>query len=179
MKSSVATLCPTFNMQRVMKEYAADCYVVAHERYRKLTAGNSSCAKALAAWSARLAEQWPQVRVEAVDGLPEPQVAVGSRLRVRAMVRLGAIAPGEVAVELYLGPLNAHSEIQDGIALPMEPAGAGRDGVYAFEVAAVPCRESGLHGYTVRVMPFHRDEAKSFLPGMITWADGLGMAAAR
>jgi starch phosphorylase len=31
MKSSVATLCATFNMQRVVKEYAADCYLVAHE----------------------------------------------------------------------------------------------------------------------------------------------------
>jgi hypothetical protein len=34
----------------------------------------------------------------------------------------------------------------------------------------VQCRDSGLHGYTVRVLPFHRDEAKSFLPGQMTWA---------
>jgi len=173
MKSSVATLCPTFNMQRVMQDYAADCYVVAHERYQKLTAEDSSCAKALASWSARLAREWPHVRVEAVEGLPEPQVAVGSRLHVRAMVRLGDISPGEVAVELYLGPLNAHSEIHDGVALGMQATGEGRGGVYAFEVETVPCRESGLHGYTVRVVPFHADEAKTFLPGMITWADGV------
>jgi starch phosphorylase len=172
MKSSVATLCPTFNMQRVVKEYAADCYVVAHERYLKLTAADSACAKALAAWSARLTKNWPQVRVEAVEGLAEAQVAVGSQLRVRARVRLGAIAPREVAVELYLGRLNAHSEISDGVAIPMKATGESANGVHVFEVAAVPCRESGLHGYTVRVVPFHADEAKSFLPGMIAWADG-------
>jgi starch phosphorylase len=174
MKSSVATLCPTFNMQRVVKEYTADCYVVAHERYRKLTAGDSSCAKTLAAWSERMAKDWPQVRVESVEGLPEAQVAVGSYLNIRARVRLGAIQPRDVAVELYLGRLNAHSEISDGTALPMQATGEIQDGQQVFEVAAVPCRESGLHGYTVRVLPFHRDEAKSFLPGMVTWAEGQG-----
>jgi starch phosphorylase len=119
-----------------------------------------------------MAKDWPQVRVVAVDGLPEAQLAVGSRVHVRARVRLGAIAPGEVAVELYLGRINAHSEISDGVAIPMEATGESHQGVHVFQAAAVPCRDSGLHGYTVRVVPFHPDEAKSFLPGMITWADG-------
>jgi starch phosphorylase len=172
MKSSVATLCSTFNMQRVVKEYAANCYIVAHDRYQNLTGADSARARALAAWTGRIARDWPQVRVEAVDGLPEARLAVGAYLHIQAQVRLGSILPGEVAVELYLGRLNAHSEIIDGVALPMQPAGEARDGVQIFEVARVQCRESGLHGYTVRVLPFHRDEAKSFLPGLVTWADG-------
>jgi starch phosphorylase len=170
MKSSVATLCATFNMQRVVKEYATNCYVVAHERYQNLTGANSDRARALADWSTRVAREWPQVRVESVDGLPEPRVPVGGYVQVRARVRLGSILPSEVTVELYMGRLDAHSEIVDGVALPMQPAGEMPDGVQIFEVAGVQCRESGLHGYTVRVLPFHRDEAKSFLPGLVTWA---------
>ena len=170
MKSSVATLCPTFNMQRVVKEYASDCYVVSHERYATLTAGDSQRARALATWSGRISKEWPQIRVESVDGLPEPRIAVGSYLKVQARVRLGSILPGEVTVELYMGRLDAHSEISGGIALPMQPSGEMREGVQVFEVAGVQCRDSGLHGYTVRVLPFHRDEAKTFLPGQVTWA---------
>jgi starch phosphorylase len=170
MKSSVAMLCPTFNMQRVVKEYTADCYAVAHERCGGLIAGNADRARALAAWSERIAREWPQVRVESVDGLPESRVAVGTYLQVRARVRLGSLQPGEVSVELYMGRLDAHSEITGGVALPMQAAGGLRDGVQDFEVAGVQCRESGLHGYTIRVLPFHRDEAKSFLPGLMTWA---------
>src|SRR5664279_378269 len=64
MKSSVATLCPTFNMQRVVKEYAADCYTMAHKRYERLTAADSARAKSLTAWSERVAREWPHVRVE-------------------------------------------------------------------------------------------------------------------
>jgi starch phosphorylase len=172
MKSSVAALCATFNMQRVARDYTANCYLVAHERYLKLTADEAAGARALAAWSARMAKNWPQVRVVSVDGLPEAQLAVGTRLHVRARVRLGAIAPDEVSVELYLGRLNAHSEITDGVAVPMEATGESHEGVHVFEADTAACRESGLHGYTVRVVPFHRDEAKSFLPGMIAWADG-------
>jgi starch phosphorylase len=170
MKSSVATLCATFNMQRVVKEYTADCYLIAHERYGNLTAGDSQRARALAAWSGRVGKEWPQVRVESVDGLPESRVAVGSYLQVRARVRLGSIQPHEVHVELYMGRLDAHSEIVGGVALPMQPSGEMHNGVQDFEVAGVQCRQSGLHGYTVRVLPFHRDEAKSLLPGQLTWA---------
>jgi starch phosphorylase len=157
-------------MARVVKEYTADCYIVAHDRYQNLTAADSARARGLAAWSGRIAREWPHVRVEAVDGLPETRVAVGSYLRIQARVRLGALLPGEVAVELYLGRLDAHQDISDGVALPMQPAGELRDGVQVFEVAGVQCRDSGLHGYTVRILPFHRDEAKTFLPGLITWA---------
>ena len=122
-----------------------------------------------------MAKDWPQVRVEALEGLPESQVPVGSALHIRARIRLGAIPPAEVAVELYLGRLNTHSEISDGMAIPMEPDGESHDGVCVFDVTDVPCRESGLHGYTVRVLPFHCDEARTFLPGMVTWADGQVM----
>jgi starch phosphorylase len=55
MKSSVATLCATFNMQRVVKEYTAGCYLKAHERYGNLTAGDSDRARVLALWSGRVA----------------------------------------------------------------------------------------------------------------------------
>jgi starch phosphorylase len=170
MKSSVATLCSIFNMQRVVKEYTADCYAVAHERSGSLIAGNAERAHELAAWRGRIAKEWPQIRVESVDGLPESRVAVGAYLQVQARVRLGCIRPDEVTVELYMGRLDAHSEITGGVALPMQPFGEMRDGVQVFEVAGVQCRESGLHGYTVRVLPFHRDEAMNFLPGYVTWA---------
>jgi starch phosphorylase len=170
MKSSIAHLCPSFNMQRVVKEYAADFYIEAHDHHQRLLADNSTRARALAAWNARMRAAWPQVRVQNVEKASDQELAVGSKIRVRASVRLGPIAAEEVAVELYLGHLNSQGEISDGTPLPMEPAGQTPEGLHIFEAAGVSCLESGLHGYTVRVLPFHVDEAKSFLPGLITWA---------
>src|SRR5208283_2654281 len=102
MKSSIAHLCPSFNMQRVVKEYAADFYVEAHDHYQRLLADGAARTRALAAWNARMRAGWSQVRVESVEKASGRELAVGSRIRVRAWIRLGPIAPNEVAVELYL-----------------------------------------------------------------------------
>ena len=66
-------------------------------------------------------------------------LTVGSDFRVQARVRLGAIRPDDVAVELYLGRVGADDEMTDAVALPMQPVG-GRDGVWVFEAkdSAVP-----------------------------------------
>jgi len=70
-----------------------------------------------------------------------------------------------------VGRLDADGELTDAYTIAMEPAGEGQRGVWTFEAATVPCPRSGLHGYTVRVTPFHPDAPKAFLPGLITWAD--------
>ena len=88
---------------------------------------------------------------------------------MKARVRLGAIPPDEVAVELYLGRLDADGELAEPLAIPMRPVD-GRDGSWVFEAATIPGKRSGRHGYTVRVMPFHPDEARAMIPGLIAWA---------
>jgi glycogen phosphorylase len=170
MKSSISTLCPSFNMQRMVKEYAANFYVVANERYRQLMAENAARARVVSAWCSRMKAGWAQIRVEVVDSVPVTGLSVGDRIDVRCRIILGTISPCEVVVELCMGRLDADGEISDPVAIPMQPAGQSREGVYTFEAKAVPCRESGRHGYTVRVLPFHVDEPRMFLPGLITWA---------
>jgi hypothetical protein len=51
----------------------------------------------------------------------------------------------------------------------MEHAGQEGD-CHVFEATHGPCLQSGQLGYTVRVLPFHRDLTSPFLPGYITWA---------
>jgi starch phosphorylase len=34
----------------------------------------------------------------------------------------------------------------------------------------IPCRSSGQHGYTVRVLPRHPDLANLFEPGLVCWS---------
>jgi len=174
MKSSISTLCPAFNMQRMVKQYAADSYVMADEKYRQLTANQAARASALAAWTAHVQAHWKEVRVESVDSLTHTLLPVGSRLQVRARLQLGALTPDQVAVELYVGRLDADGELTGAYAIPMQPAGEATGGVWTFEAVTVPCPRSGLHGYTVRITPFHPDAPKAFLPGVITWADAGG-----
>jgi starch phosphorylase len=169
MKSSLKTLAPLYNMHRMVRQYTEEYYLMAHVRYQHLSADNGAHARALAAWTCRVRENWPQVRVEAIDhSLSE--VSLHSRMTVRAHVRLGALRPDDVLVELYMGRLDANGEICDAVPIAMQPAPAPAGDPWLFEARMEPRLRSGRHGYTVRVLPFHRDLVTPYLPGLITWA---------
>jgi starch phosphorylase len=171
MKSSLATLCPEFNMQRMVTEYTNDFYLRGHDRYEHLMADNAAAARTLAAWMRRIRDNWGQVAVESVDALPATELRSGGEVEVKARIRLGALSCEDVSVELYLGMLDAHFEICDANAVPMEKVSQAAPGVYVFAAHSAACRESGMHGYTVRVLPYHVDEPQQFLPGLIRWAN--------
>jgi glycogen phosphorylase len=169
MKASIGTLCHFFNTHRMVREYAESFYLIAHARYRQLSDDDCAKARRLAAWRERVRLAWPEVRIEPGDG-PEDSLLVGEQIGARAYVWLGPLSPDDVTVELYQGRLDARGEIRNGLPTELQVAGADEEGRYVYEAHSVACTTSGLHGYTVRVLPFHPDLGVSFLPGLITWA---------
>jgi len=176
MKSSIGTLSYSFNAQRMVKDYTSDFYTRAHEKCQQLLAGEAQRTRNLAAWLARVESEWLNVSVEAVDAIGNGELQIGDKICVQAGVLLGNLAPDEVAVEFYFGRLNADGQITNAMSVPMEYVGR-RDGIHLFEANRVPCSLSGRNGYTVRVRPFHEDEARRFLPGLLRWADESLMTA--
>ena len=170
MKASIAALCHFYNSHRMVHEYTDRFYLPAAARYDRLTADGMARVKALAGWRARVDGCWAGARVEAVEAGPLTDLHVGSQVRVRAWVRLGALAPDDVAVQLYLGRVNASGAMVEAETVPMRLVGPDRDGLALFETEAAICRRSGLHGFTVRLLPNHPDLTTPFVPGLITWA---------
>jgi glycogen phosphorylase len=185
MKESIRELGDTFNTNRMLREYTQRYYLPAAARFERLTRDGAAGARALVDWKQRVAAQWSEVRVESVDTAPA-DVAVGMELPVKASVRLGALRPEDVSVQLYDGPVDADGQITRGHAVTMQvapattgsspPGGApaghasgGGDGLYLYQ-GAIPCRASGLYGYSVRVVPAHPDLSNQFEPRLITWA---------
>jgi len=172
MKASMSNLCHFFNTHRMTQEYVERFYGPAHVKYQALAADSAARAKALAAWRERIAANWREVRIEAVEHLGPSTLAVGLPVQARARVNLGTvIKPEDVAVELYHGKLDGSESFVSPVATPMELRDSPAPGVYIFEAEPVACSESGLHGYTVRVLPFHPDLAVGIIPGLITWAE--------
>ena len=130
-------------------------------------------ARALAAALGRIHANWASVRIDPLPPRAGATLPIGAQLRVDARVQLGSLTPNDVAVELYLGRVNAAGEIVGGEAIPMRPASLLEGGGQLFTVEA-PCATSGLHGYAIRARPTHPDLAASFLPGLIVWAEGAG-----
>jgi starch phosphorylase len=172
MKASIGALCPTYNTQRMVKQYTEGFYVPAFARYQRLAGDGQARARALAAWRQRVEARWPQVRAEAVDGEIPGGIQVGQELCLQAKVRRDGLAADDIAVQLYLGRLDAQGAFLDAAATPMRRVGSDGEGADLFEAGATSCGKSGLHGYTMRVLPDHPDLNTPFLPGLITWASG-------
>jgi starch phosphorylase len=171
MKASIGNLSVFFNTHRMVQEYTDNFYMPAVTRYKQLSVDGMARARALAAWKRRVEQGWSQVRVT-VDGCgPNTDLLLGHELRIRAKVFLGSLTPDDVTVEVYTGRLNADGDLVDARAWPMEVnLDQSSAGTYVFETGIVPKRHSGLHGYTVRVLPRHVDLTTPILPGLIAWA---------
>jgi glycogen phosphorylase len=170
MKGCISSLVPMFNGQRMVREYAERCYLPAAAQVRRLAADDMAAARALAAWRERIEQAWPQLAVQAVAAGSDGELRVGDTVDVRAWVQLGGLSPEDVAVELYLGRVDARGALSQPVPLPMRLVQSNDNGCSRFETAASPGYASGLHGYTVRVLPNHPDLTSPFQPGLVTWA---------
>ena len=171
MKSAMETLCPRFNTHRMVSEYAESFYLHAHGRWNHLGMDRGAPARDLAAWRTIVQDAWGQVRIARVEADHVRSLRVGEELEVRAWLDLGALSPADVAVELYHGQVDTRGEIVGGETSPMTAATEQVNGARLFR-GSFPCRDSGRRGYTVRIMPFHRDLGASCEARLIAWAGG-------
>jgi starch phosphorylase len=180
-RKSMRWITPRFNTRRMVMDYAQRCYLPAQSRRDYLTANNMSRAKSLAAWKANTQLAWADlaikdVQVELGNGecageldAKNPQLKVGSKLKVSALVKLGKLKPDDVSVELYHGPLDARGNIIDGAVIEMKhKSSAGQDNEHWFS-GLTPCHASGRRGVAVRVVPRHPDATNPHELGLILW----------
>jgi starch phosphorylase len=159
-RHTLATLGPKVQATRMVTEYVRRLYAPAAAAGRALTAASTDAeefgpARDLAAWKARVREQWPHVRVDHVEsgGVGDaPQV--GDALQVRAYVSLAGLSPDDVAVQVLHGRVSESDDLTAfGVAdlAHLESYEAGR---HAFG-GHVTLAASGPFGYTVRIVPRH------------------------
>ncbi|MFH1742914.1 MAG: alpha-glucan family phosphorylase [bacterium] len=168
MKSNLRSICPAFNTNRMVKEYTERSYLPSAQRWAHLTLDDLSRAKSLAAWKAKVSTEWTRVSILHVDSEMPEGIEVGVSFEVNAEVKLGGLAPKDVAVELYYGPLDSQGSIASSVVAPMtlqHTLGAGR---YKF-AAVVSCNASGQHGYTVRIRPAHEDFSSPHEMNLLCW----------
>jgi len=140
-------------------------YLRSHERHQHLLAGNAAAARALAAWNQRIRDNWGQVAIESVDALPETETA-----QRRPSGSAGARPAGRPQLRRGLGgTLSRHArrrfrDLRCGGRSYGNGEPQAADGVYIFAAHSAACRESGMHGYTVRILPTTSTNRSSFCP---------------
>ncbi|MBN2288438.1 MAG: alpha-glucan family phosphorylase [Candidatus Glassbacteria bacterium] len=168
MKASISKLTPMFNTHRMVQEYLERFYLKADAHSRVMAEKGYQRSVALAAWRDKVKTEWKSVSIEKVEADITREYPVGTEMLVTATLRLGALEPGDVAVEVYYGPVNHRREITEAFTVAMEHKGVDQNGLHTF-AGPVKCAQSGQHGYTVRVLPSHPDMVHPYELRVILW----------
>ncbi len=168
MKTCMRRLAPVFNTNRMVRDYAEKFYVPAMVRGQALAANGLARAVALARSKDTLRSKWGGVRVVGVHTSGNGHYKVGEQMHVEAMVDLPGLSPQEVAVQLYAGPINAGGQIERSQARAMSYSKELAPNRHVFS-GTIECVTSGRQGFSIRVLPGHKDLATPFEPGLITW----------
>ena len=169
MKTAIRTICPVFNTYRMVQEYSDRFYTPLSNRRLDFRKDDRKLAGILAEWKERVQKAWAQVHFFNIESGPTEGLLVGSNLQVSAEIHLGDLESEDVTVEIYYGDLDPHGEILLGRTMEMSCAKTLGNGNYRFE-GAIPCKDTGQQGFTLRIVPNHPDLAHKHETALITWA---------
>jgi len=168
MRNSIKKVCPFFNTNRMVEEYANQHYIPNMQNWKVLSRDNWAQARELVSWKQKVRNHWHEVSIQDVqvpiDGSPK----VGDRLPIKAIVNLGAFSTDEVRVEAYIGRLDATGGIPEGHPLPLLPT-KEMDGNAHIYQGTLLCLSSGKIGFTIRCYPYRKGLPHKFELGLLTW----------
>ncbi|MBN2055536.1 alpha-glucan family phosphorylase [bacterium] len=168
MKNSMRSISPVFNTNRMIKEYTERFYVPAANRMVHLLEDNGF-AQSLAAWRQRVHHAWHTIQILSVSADVNEDHPVGSDLMVRAVIQSPELTPDHLAVEIYYGLVAQDNGLVDTASTEMELETRLPDGHYQY-AGKIPCRASGQNGFTVRILPRHKELINKFEDNLVTWA---------
>ena len=176
MRESMRTIVPVFNTHRMVSEYNERLYEPAARAFTALSENHCQNARSLSAWKDEMRAKWPQVRI--VDysisyDIPDGQKAreifyVGEQMKVVTRIHLGTVAPSNVRVQAYFGPVH-NNRITSATALDLAFEQSLDHGESLFG-GIVPATESGSYGLNIRVIPTHPHLTQEHELRLITWA---------
>jgi glycogen phosphorylase len=169
MKDTIRLNCPRFNTARMVGEYATRAYFPASDRDTCLTSDQYTPAKDLAAWKAKVFEQWYETKIEDIDVSESADIQVNQSIAVKARLYLAALTPDDLHVELYQGSIDANGQIVDATTVEMTYQSTDQQGrsIYTADTAY---SSSGLQGLSLRILPNHPNLSNPYALGLIMWA---------
>jgi len=167
MKSSMHVLLPSFNTNRMVREYTDRFYVPLGERWRKYVDEDEKIIKSLAAWKLKIKQNWAKIKIVDIQ-TQSGEPSVGGKIPVTAVVQIDGLSKSDLRVDCYYGVLDHHEKIRDGKTVPLSCIKENSGGEYVYS-GEIPCDNAGMHGLAIRVLPYHENMVLEYLPGLILW----------
>ena len=169
MKNSMAKICVQFNSHRMIEDYMQEYYIQAGLAHQVLGENRLARARELRDWKQKVRNLWKDVQVLEVSLPRGDRVALGEDLDVTATIRLGPLRNDEVMVDIAHGLLGSDGEqIAHRDVTGMSCVETVSDGVFRFK-GTIPCDETGIYAYSIRILPFHPYLASPLSMNLVTW----------
>ena len=164
-KTSMKTLIPCFNAQRMLMDYVSRFYGQAGRQQAKLHDNDAAPARELAAWKRRVLAAWPGVSLRRID-TPPAHMFAGATLPLEVAIHLNGLTAQDVTVECLVGT------VRDEEFTPHDRHLFHADGAHNNEVRyRLDLRPPlpGLQHYKIRVYPHHPLLSHQFEMGCMIW----------
>ncbi|MDP9075311.1 MAG: alpha-glucan family phosphorylase [Actinomycetota bacterium] len=169
-KASLESLGPKVMASRMVKDYVQELYEPIAARADKMGDDGFARTRALARWQERVVAEWSDVVVDDVRWEPSTRVSdLWTKRSVEVVVRLGALTPDDVSVELLHGPVGPTDELIETTVERLTLADTSDDDRYRY-TGHFTCERTGHYGIAVRVVPSHLDLAVPAEVGCVAWA---------
>ena len=166
-KSSMKSLIPHFNAQRMVMDYVRRLYGPAQQHYDRLCADNMAGARELATWKKHVAELWPMVSAHRTDE-PKRDIPAGQSLPITVAVDLHGLRPQDVIVECLVETEEetGESHLKETHQLTYQGENDNGQTLYGIQLRT---GLSGLQYYKLRLYPYHPLLAHRFENGLMLW----------
>ena len=123
MKASMREVGRNYSSTRMLLEYHERFYARAMQNARDLRENNCALCRDMAGYLQKLRGSWSALRIDGISSPSAHILKIGEAVTVTARVFLAGLAPEEVAVELFYGPLSSQDEIGEPRRREMSPCG--------------------------------------------------------
>ena len=170
MKTSMQTLGPVFNTNRMIEEYTKKFYIPSALEHAKLKKDDFALAKKKAVWLKNLMNNWDGIRIISSEDNAKNEVRITNDMTVQSKIYLGDISPEDISVQIYSGYLDSMHRISEASIDEMRLVSKEGDN-YIYE-GKVRTDKVGHCGYTVRVMPQYGGEVQ-YVSGLVKWQQNI------
>ncbi len=170
MKNSMKQLGPVYSTHRMVQEYAKKFYFPSLEKRLNLMKNDWEEGKQLSAWKRKVNSNWDKVKFMYItEEKKNKDLKVGEKYPIVAEVELGELTTNDVDVQIYFGKVDSGDETSRNYTNMIDVSKKNKSdkNIYRGEIE---CKDTGLIGFTLRILPKHKQLINPFEMGLIRWA---------
>jgi len=166
-KSSMKSMMPQFNSQRMVMDYVNNFYSKAAKSGEIISKNNFELAEQLAHWKQNIHSNWPHVRVKRLDEVTA-KIDKGEAINIQVSVRLASLTPEDIIIDCLIGTEDADGSFKRLDCQTLSYKNQLNSEESLFELAFIP-ENSGLLCYKIRIYPYHQSLCQRFELGYMLW----------